>query len=122
MGRDPATNVVRPDFRHHTIESLYVADSSVFPTNLGVNPQIPIMALATLCARRVMEDAARPRRGGTMTQSRPLTLDDLLAMNRHQLHAIIERAHPLQLDALEGTQYQGIDLSLPPAINRILWK
>lgn len=56
MGRDPATSVVRPDFRHHAVESLYVADSSVFPTNLGVNPQIPIMALATLCARRVMEE------------------------------------------------------------------
>jgi choline dehydrogenase-like flavoprotein len=54
MGSDPATSVVRPDFRHHAVESLYVADSSVFPTNLGVNPQIPIMALATLCARRVM--------------------------------------------------------------------
>jgi hypothetical protein len=28
----------------------YVADSSVFPSNLGVNPQIAIIALATLCA------------------------------------------------------------------------
>jgi len=58
MGSAPATNVVRPDFRHHAVESLYIADSSVFPTNLGVNPQIPIMALATLCARRIMEGAA----------------------------------------------------------------
>jgi len=58
MGSDPATNVVRPDFRHHAIESLYIADSSVFPTNLGVNPQIAIMAVATLCARRIMEPAA----------------------------------------------------------------
>jgi choline dehydrogenase-like flavoprotein len=58
MGSDPATNVVRPDFRHHTVDSLYIADSSVFPTNLGVNPQITIMAMAALCARRVMEHAA----------------------------------------------------------------
>lgn len=55
MGGNPATSVVRPDFRHHTIESLYIADSSVFPSNLGVNPQIPIMAIATICARRAME-------------------------------------------------------------------
>ena len=54
MGSDPRGHVVRPDFRHHKIDRLYVADSSVFPTNLGVNPQIPIMAMATLCARHAM--------------------------------------------------------------------
>ncbi len=53
MGTDPRTSVVRPDFRHHATEGLYVADSSVFPGNLGVNPQIAIMALADLCASRV---------------------------------------------------------------------
>ena len=53
MGSDPAKSVVRPDFRHHATEGLYVADSSVFPGNLGVNPQIAIMALADLCADRV---------------------------------------------------------------------
>lgn len=53
MGTDPADAVVRPDFRLHDIDRLYVADSSVFPTNLGVNPQIPIMAVAALCARNV---------------------------------------------------------------------
>jgi choline dehydrogenase-like flavoprotein len=50
MGSDPAKSVVRPDFRHHHADGLYVADSSVFPGNLGVNPQIAIMALAEICA------------------------------------------------------------------------
>ena len=53
MGSDPATSVVRPDFRHHRVEGLYVADSSVFPTNTGVNPQVAIMAMATLCAQEL---------------------------------------------------------------------
>jgi choline dehydrogenase-like flavoprotein len=53
MGSQPATSVVRPDFRHHATPGLYVADSSVFPGNLGVNPQIAIMALADLCAANV---------------------------------------------------------------------
>lgn len=55
MGSNPETSVVRPDFRHHAVEGLYVADSSVFPTSLGVNPQIAIMALAHLCGERVVE-------------------------------------------------------------------
>ena len=54
MGSDPRTSVVRPDFRHHAIDGLWIADSSVFPTSLGVNPQVPIMALAARCARRVL--------------------------------------------------------------------
>jgi choline dehydrogenase-like flavoprotein len=54
MGSDPATSVVRPDFRHHAVDRLYVADSSVFPSNLGVNPQTTILALADLCARAVV--------------------------------------------------------------------
>ena len=53
MGSDSSRCVVRSDFRHHAVERLYLADSSVFPSNIGVNPQIPIMALAALCADRV---------------------------------------------------------------------
>jgi len=53
IGSDPSESVVRPDFRHHVIDSLYVADSSVFPTATGVNPQVSIMAMAQLCARSV---------------------------------------------------------------------
>lgn len=54
--------------------------------------------------------------------SERLTLDDLQRMDRHQLHAILDRAHPLDPDAVAGRQYQGIDLSLPPFVNRLLWK
>ena len=53
LGSDPQTSVVRPDFRHHAIDRLYVADASVFPTNLGVNPQISIMSMAACCAAAI---------------------------------------------------------------------
>lgn len=66
MGSDPSHAVVRPDFRHHQVDRLYVADSSAFPSNTGVNPQVPIMALAALCARHVagldLDDPLHPRR------------------------------------------------------------
>jgi choline dehydrogenase-like flavoprotein len=54
MGSDPRSSVVRTDFRHHTTDRLYVADSSVFPSNTGVNPQTAILALAAICAARVV--------------------------------------------------------------------
>jgi len=54
MGSNPKTSVVRPDFRHHAYDRLYIADSSVFPTNTGVNPQTSIIAMASLCAEQVL--------------------------------------------------------------------
>jgi len=54
MGSDPRRSVVGPDFGHHRIRGLYVADSSVFPSNIGVNPQSSIIAFARLCGERVL--------------------------------------------------------------------
>lgn len=50
MGRSARHSVVRPDFQTHELPGLYVVDSSVFPTNMGVNPQHTICALAWLAA------------------------------------------------------------------------
>ena len=54
MSVRPEDGVVAPDFRIHGTENLYVVDSSVFPTNLGVNPQLTIMALARIAAGRIL--------------------------------------------------------------------
>jgi choline dehydrogenase-like flavoprotein len=67
MGSDPATSVVRPDFRHHAIDRLYLADASVFPTNLGVNPQLSIMTMAQCCAEAITGPAA-PQKGLSGTE------------------------------------------------------
>jgi choline dehydrogenase-like flavoprotein len=53
MGPDPSASVVNLDFETHECKGLYVVDSSVFPTNLGVNPQHSIMALSRLAATRI---------------------------------------------------------------------
>ncbi len=51
MGTDPTTSVIGVDGRAHALEGLYLADSSVFPTSLGVNPSLTTMAMATAIAR-----------------------------------------------------------------------
>ena len=55
MGRDPNVSVVNPQFRHHTIENLYVVDGSVFPTALGVNPSQTIYTLSLLASEHIEE-------------------------------------------------------------------
>jgi choline dehydrogenase-like flavoprotein len=52
MGPDPASSVVGLDFQVHGMPGVYVLDSSIFPTNLGVNPQHTIMAVARLGIQR----------------------------------------------------------------------
>jgi choline dehydrogenase-like flavoprotein len=49
MGSDPASSVVSPAGEAYDVPGLYVADASIFPTSLRVNPMITIMA----CARRI---------------------------------------------------------------------
>jgi choline dehydrogenase-like flavoprotein len=50
MGAEPATAPVDPAGRLRGCEGLYLADGSIVPSSLGVNPQITIMALATRIA------------------------------------------------------------------------
>jgi choline dehydrogenase-like flavoprotein len=59
MGPDPRASAVGLDFQTHEARGLYVVDSSVFPTNLGVNPQHSIMALSRLAATRAAADASK---------------------------------------------------------------
>jgi choline dehydrogenase-like flavoprotein len=50
MGADPESAPVDPSGRLRGYEGLYLADGSIVPSSLGVNPQITIMALATRIA------------------------------------------------------------------------
>jgi choline dehydrogenase-like flavoprotein len=58
MGGDPVRAVCGPDGAVHDRAGLYVADASLLPTPLGLNPQETIMALATVVARGLIEGSA----------------------------------------------------------------
>lgn len=54
MARTPDRGVTDSHGRVHGWKNLYVADGSLLPTSIGVNPQITIMALALRVARGVV--------------------------------------------------------------------
>ena len=55
MGNDERVAVVSGTGRHHSAGNLYVFDGSMFPTSLGVNPQLSIYGIV---ARNANELAA----------------------------------------------------------------
>ena len=63
MGADPASHPadergrVRADSRGSIVGGVYVADSSTFPTGLGVNPMLTVMAMARRVSRTVLAEA-----------------------------------------------------------------
>ena len=57
MGPRPDDGVVDLSGQTHDVQGLYVADASLFPSCLGVNPQITIMAFATRIAQQIAEHA-----------------------------------------------------------------
>lgn len=60
-GADPRRSVVGADLQCHSTPGLYVMDASVFPTNMGVNPQHSIMAVVYRAAEALGERAAMRR-------------------------------------------------------------
>jgi choline dehydrogenase-like flavoprotein len=55
MGEDPRTSVVDSRGRHHELENLWIADGSVFPTALGINPQLAIYGISRLFASEIIK-------------------------------------------------------------------
>ncbi|MFI5263428.1 MAG: GMC family oxidoreductase N-terminal domain-containing protein [Candidatus Kapaibacterium sp.] len=46
LSLDPKIGVINEEFKVYGYDNIYIADASVFPTSLGVNPQLTVMSLA----------------------------------------------------------------------------
>ncbi|XP_021754415.1 long-chain-alcohol oxidase FAO4A-like [Chenopodium quinoa] len=55
MGVSPRTSVVNQRGEIWEVEGLYLADSSVFPTALGVNPMVTVQAIAYCTSSSILE-------------------------------------------------------------------
>jgi choline dehydrogenase-like flavoprotein len=61
MGDDERTAVVAGNGRSHSVENLYVFDGSVFPTSLGVNPQLSIFGVVARNAHQLAASLRAPQ-------------------------------------------------------------
>lgn len=59
MGEDPRNSVVDAQCRLHDTPNVFVIDSSVFPTGLGVNPMITVVANALRVGTWIVDNARR---------------------------------------------------------------
>ena len=59
MAADPRMGVVDGNLECHDVRHLFVADGSIFPSSLGVNPQESIMAFSEMAAQRMLEAERR---------------------------------------------------------------
>lgn len=59
MGADPRSGVVKPSGESWAVSNLFVADGSILPTSIGVNSQLPIMAVARQIAHAIANDWTR---------------------------------------------------------------
>jgi choline dehydrogenase-like flavoprotein len=55
MGTDPKTSVTDPNGRVHSVENVYIAGASLFPTSGCANPTFTIVALSIRLARHLRE-------------------------------------------------------------------
>jgi choline dehydrogenase-like flavoprotein len=54
MGDDPKDSVINANMETHDVAGLFIADGSVFPSSLGVNPQESIMAFSRHAAHYII--------------------------------------------------------------------
>lgn len=59
MGITPKLSVVQPTGETWEVKNLYVADGSVFPTAVGVNPMVTIEAIAIDISRNIIANMNR---------------------------------------------------------------
>lgn len=51
-----------------------------------------------------------------------ITFQEMLQMNKQEVKEVFLQGHAIPKGELHNSQYLGVDLSLPPWVNKLLWK
>ncbi|MGI9565680.1 MAG: GMC family oxidoreductase N-terminal domain-containing protein [Nitrosopumilus sp.] len=131
MGDDPEKAVVNSDCKVFGFKNLCVCDASVFPTALGVNPQLTVMALGTLTANKIIatwpsDVPLSDSLGSTCDLSQPEnclseTLGEMFAVNEHkpELFKKLENSESSQIIPGQNWNFDKNTLMIH---NDIYWK
>lgn len=112
IGPDPRDSVVDPDCRVHGFRNLFVCDASVFPSAVGVNPQVTVMTIASIAASRLLRDWSA--RYGPIQVSQGLgetgSLTQPMFCDRESLSRLFDSIDTRQgADALVNSQSESAD-------------
>lgn len=67
MGDSPKNSATKSTGETWDVSNLYVSDSSLFPTALGVNPMVTIEALALHVTRNIVSSLRQQASNGTLS-------------------------------------------------------
>lgn len=131
MGNDQQTCVVNSDCKVFGFRNLYVCDASVFPTALGVNPQLTVMALATITAKKICKNwnsfpAYSHTLGKTCDISQPRfckaeSIGEMFAVTNHDLKLFSKLANSDETKPIIGKNWQ-FDPEKLLIYNDLYWK
>ena len=54
MSKNKNKGVIDPEFKVYGYNNLFVVDASVFPSSIGVNPQLTVMGLADYASEYIV--------------------------------------------------------------------
>ncbi|MDH3657344.1 MAG: GMC family oxidoreductase [Nitrosopumilus sp.] len=131
MGDDPEKAVVDSNCKVFGFKNLYCSDASVFPTSLGVNPQLTVMALGTLTADKIIANwpsdiAVLDSLGNTCDLSQPEnclteTLGEMFAVTEHKPELFEKLENSESKEIIPGDNWQ-FDKNKLKISNNLYWK
>jgi len=131
IGDDPDKAVVNSDCLAFGFKNLYVCDASVFPTALGVNPQLTVMALGALTADKILanwpSDITIPHSLGNtcdLSQTQNClsdTIGKMFAVTKHKPELFEKLENSVSNEIIPGENWQ-FDKNTLMISNDLYWK
>lgn len=131
MGDNKEECVVDSDCKVFGFRNLYVCDASVFPTALGVNPQLTVMALATITAKKISKNWTsfpdlKRSLGNTCDISQPRfckaeTIGEMFAITDHNTKLFSKLANSNETRPIVGKNWR-FDPEKLLIYNDLYWK